>query len=133
LPTRLIEVGRSDDLESSLLLETNSAKGFYAALSYCWGTFGANCLTTIDNLEAHKRRIPWERLPRTIQDAILVTWKLKIPYIWVDALCIIQTAHFETETRTSAHTGEWASEANKMSSVYQNAYITIAAGSAADC
>ncbi|KAF2815311.1 uncharacterized protein BDZ99DRAFT_377819, partial [Mytilinidion resinicola] len=72
-------------------------------------------------------------LPQTIKDAILVTWKLGIRYLWVDALCIVQKAVFDSKNGISIHDGEWAVEANNMASVYGNAYITIMAASAADC
>jgi hypothetical protein len=58
-------------------------------------------------------------LPQTIQDAITVSRKLGIKHIWVDALCIIQDS-----------TEDWEKESGRMASVYQNAFVTIAATSA---
>ncbi|KAF2807156.1 uncharacterized protein BDZ99DRAFT_392516, partial [Mytilinidion resinicola] len=32
----------------------------------------------------------WEALSMTVKDAILLTEKLEIPFLWVDRLCIVQ-------------------------------------------
>lgn len=77
--------------------------------------------TTADNLEHHKKRIPLERLPRTIQDAVMITRSLGITYLWVDVLCIIQD-----------NKDDWAKESARMADVYRNSVVTIAASSATD-
>lgn len=59
-------------------------------------------------------------LPRNFQDAITVTRLLGIRYLWIDSLCIIQ------DDKT-----DWEKEGSKMDRVYKNAYVTIAATSAA--
>jgi hypothetical protein len=61
-------------------------------------------------------RISYKQLPKTIRDAIDVTRALRIRYLWVDSLCIIQKddKHFEEE-------------APKMGSLYHHATVTIAA------
>ncbi|KAF2808877.1 HET-domain-containing protein [Mytilinidion resinicola] len=133
LPTRVIDVGQANEIDSIRLIETDGKQGEYAALSYCWGTSGSNYGTTINSLEEHKERIPWNRLARTIQEAILVTRELGLQYLYVDALCIIQKTLLEDDSGVRTHSGDWAVEAGKMASVYQNAFITIAAASAADC
>lgn len=55
-------------------------------------------------------------LPKTIQDAVTVTRQLRIKYLWIDALCIIQDDGPDKMR-----------EISKMGEVYQNAKITIAA------
>lgn len=54
------------------------------------------------------------RIPATIQDAIKFCERIGIPYLWVDALCIVQ------DDAISKHT-----EISKMDQVYANAYIAL--------
>ena len=61
-------------------------------------------------------------LPATIQDAIIVTRKLGLRYLWVDALCIFQDS-----------TSDKDAEIAKMDQIYQNARLTISAASAEKC
>ena len=133
MPSRLIYIGPSYDTSSIHLVDTNGDFFPYAALSYCWGSSGSNYTTTIDKLKGHKEHIPWKRLPRAIQDTILVTWGLGLHYLWVDALCIIQRAVLEHDHFQSIHTGDWDVEAEKMPFIYQSAQITIVAALASDC
>jgi hypothetical protein len=72
--------------------------------------------TTAENFEEHKSRIPYASLPRTLQDAVTIARRLKVPYLWVDALCIIQ-----------GDSDDWARESGKMCDVYSFAYLTISA------
>lgn len=72
-------------------------------------------------MHERKAAIDLWRLPKTIQDAVEVSRKLKVKYIWVDALCICQDDN-----------DEWARESAKMASIYSNAYVTIAAAGAED-
>ncbi|KAI9667784.1 MAG: hypothetical protein M1821_000603 [Bathelium mastoideum] len=65
--------------------------------------------------------IAMSELSQTLQDAIRVTRKLGLQFIWIDALCIIQK---EDDLR------DFKEESIKMAYYYGNAYITIAAGSA---
>lgn len=90
----------------------------YAALSYCWGGH-LPLRTTRLNVDKHRDAISWTALPRTFQDAISVTRKLSISYIWIDSLCIIQD---DTE--------DWEQEAVLMANVYQYAIITLSAATA---
>ncbi|KAL9084537.1 MAG: hypothetical protein Q9165_008040 [Trypethelium subeluteriae] len=57
--------------------------------------------------------------PQTLQDAIIITRKLEIPYLWIDAICIKQDSE-----------DDWAREASKMRDVYRGAFVTIAAACA---
>jgi hypothetical protein len=92
-------------------------KGQYAALSHCWG--GSQPLRTLtENLDDMKTGIEWICLPNTFQDGITVACRLKILYIWIDSLCIIQDSK-----------EDWEIESSKMWAYYNNAYITISASS----
>jgi hypothetical protein len=93
----------------------------YAALSYCWGGPSTNTLRkeTYPTLLSDK---PIQTLPRTIQDAIHVTQKLGIRFLWVDSLCIIQDDEDDKATQIL-----------QMADIYKGAQVTIAASSASGC
>lgn len=61
-------------------------------------------------------------LPATIRDAIYVTRKLGLRYLWVDAFCILQ-----------GDKDDWEAESAQMCNVYANSYITICAARATSC
>ncbi|KAE9375964.1 HET-domain-containing protein [Stipitochalara longipes BDJ] len=118
LPTRVIDVGTIDS-QPKLHLSKPNEQGQYLALSYCWGGHQTSS-TTSETLLENTKGLRIERLPKTIQDAIQVTQKLGIPYLWVDALCIIQDSPHDK-----------AIEIESMGTIYKNATATIAAVSAA--
>lgn len=99
LPTRLLWVGDPDDQHYSLdVLRLATTKGFkgvkYAALSHCWGKLLTDIkkqLRTItDNISRREAGFNFWEVPKTFQDAVEVTRELRIPYIWIDSLYIIQ-------------------------------------------
>ncbi|KAH8589841.1 heterokaryon incompatibility protein-domain-containing protein, partial [Bisporella sp. PMI_857] len=92
----------------------------YAALSYCWGSTEFVTLSK-SNISSFKAGIDINTLPETIHDAIQVARSLRIPYLWVDSLCIIQDSLEDK-----------AEEISKMSEIYQNATITLSAASSKD-
>ncbi|KAH6653240.1 heterokaryon incompatibility protein-domain-containing protein, partial [Truncatella angustata] len=93
----------------------------YVALSYCWG--GPQPVeTTKATLHRHLNALPMERLPQTIKDAIAVTRGLKVKYLWVDALCIIQDSLEDK-----------AIEISRMTDIYNLSHVTISASTAATC
>jgi hypothetical protein len=51
--------------------------------------------TTSVTLESHQREVSLAKFPRTLRDAIEVTVSWSIPYIWIDAVCIIQGDTFD--------------------------------------
>ncbi|KAM7212198.1 Heterokaryon incompatibility protein (HET) domain containing protein [Rhypophila decipiens] len=131
LPTRLIDLGPSSEKSGHVrLIETcNLAAPLaaelyrYIALSYRWGE-GNRLLTTKATYSQRQTAIEVESIPKTIRDAVLVTRRLGIRYLWVDALCIIQDDE-----------QDWKKEAARMGDIYMNALCTIAAHAAdhADC
>ncbi|KAL8835097.1 MAG: hypothetical protein Q9170_003453 [Blastenia crenularia] len=104
------------------LSASDGSAGKYACLSYCWGTEGHSLQLNRSNLVALHEKIPLELLSRSIQDAIHVTRKLGINYLWVDALCIIQDAADDKER-----------EIQRMDQIYINACLTVAAANSDDC
>lgn len=60
--------------------------------------------------------IPSGHIPKTYHDAITVAQELGIPFLWIDSLCIVQD-----------DTDDWEREALRMTSVYENAVVTLSA------
>lgn len=127
LPTRLIAVLNDEGfavdpflVETASISRTACHDTRYISLSHCWGS-SRPMTTTRDNYKDHLSSIPWDFLPRTFQDAILVARALGVRFIWIDSLCITQDD------------GEdWAREASMMAGIYENAWLTIAATAAVD-
>lgn len=121
LPTRVIDVGPPDgSQEPRLYITSEGETGIYVALSHCWGkqpTLVAKSAT----LDAMIREIPFCSIPKTFADAIRVTRRLSIRFLWIDSLCIIQDL-----------IQDWTIESTKMRDVYANSFLTIAAAMAAD-
>ena len=116
LPTRVLdlEVGLSQDCIR--LVNMQGESGRYICLSHCWGKTRNKCLTTKASLEANEASIPVDQLPLSMQDAIIVTRKFGIRYLWIDSLCIVQDS-----------LEDWSHEAAQMASIYESAYLTIGA------
>jgi hypothetical protein len=106
------------DVERSRLVQTMSICQ-YAALSYVWGTVpnfrltkeNKDVLMAPDGIEQI-----WGMLPRTIRDAILLTRKLRLRYLWVDALCLIQNDPKDFELGVAV-----------MDQVFERSWLTIIA------
>ena len=121
LPTRLIDIGNGISPQNPrLFIPAAGASGRYAALSYCWGIAQNNILTKA-NLKDKTEKIPLSDLPKTIHDAVEITQKLGLQYLWVDALCIIQDS-----------VKDWQTESANMGNIYNNAFFTIQASGAKD-
>ncbi|KAK0702658.1 heterokaryon incompatibility protein-domain-containing protein [Lasiosphaeris hirsuta] len=101
----------------------------YAALSYVWGRAGSD-EEFFKTLRANvtERELPGffaredsqRRLPTTIRDAMTVTRRIGLRYLWVDSLCIVQ----------DDSGSDWLEAIRKMDVVYGAAYVVIcAAGS----
>lgn len=115
-PTRLLDVGTLPSSPVKLCkTSSDNTTGPYVTLSHCWGTSQMYKLTR-SNITALSNEIPLRKLPRTFVDAIEITRRLGIRYIWIDSLCIIQDS---TEDRLN--------EVALMESVYSNSHCNIAA------
>lgn len=89
LPSRLVSVGYPGD-EKVYLKETKGEKSAYVTLRYVWGGPGTIPKTSTANIEERRNGMLVKSLPKTLQDFITITRKLNVPYVWIDALCIIQ-------------------------------------------
>ncbi|KAG8670949.1 hypothetical protein FPOAC2_04239 [Fusarium poae] len=130
LPTRLIDVGTQDKdilrlIESQTEYPRDGMKPLYSILSYRWGEGNRSARTTQNNMEQRKKKMDLREFPKTIRDAIEITRRMKIRYLWVDAVCIIQPDN-------DGETEDWMKESANMATYYSNSYICIAASSAED-
>jgi len=117
LPTRVLDVSNPDFVK---LVETSGQRGTYVTLSHRWG--GSGVITTeLSTIETRKSGIPLTQLPKTFSDAVQIVRRLKLRYLWIDSLCIIQDSP-----------ADWENESSKMADVYANSYLTIAASSSRD-
>ncbi|KAF8854964.1 HET-domain-containing protein [Acephala macrosclerotiorum] len=128
LPTRLLDLGPGSGCLDPVLLDStshlSSIQGSsdaspigYATLSHCWGKpSGGQLVTTSENLNRWKQRIPTSALSKTFADAIEIVRSLQQRYLWIDSLCIIQDSP-----------EDWAFESSRMSDIYSNSTINIAA------
>ena len=121
LPSRVLDLGPPEGDEEPRLVETAGyPEGNWAALSHCWGGPQHHPLkTTRKNLSRHMNGIPISSLPKTFLDAIIITKTLRLRYLWIDSLCIIQDDE-----------NDWLAESKNMGVLYERAVITLAASSA---
>jgi hypothetical protein len=117
LPSRVIDVGDGNQ-PPRLYLSNPGDRARYVALSYCWGE-DQPYMTKKSNLQEKTMAIPMAELGQTIQDAIVTNRKIRIPYIWIDALCIIQD---DEDGKMNEISG--------MGDLYRRATVCIAAASA---
>jgi Heterokaryon incompatibility protein (HET) len=117
LPTRVIDIGESGSTSSCRLYEPKGEIAEYVTLSHCWGNDPSQILKTdASTLKDYTTCIVWESLSKTFQDAISITRRLGIRYIWIDSLCIIQN-----------DVADWERESANMANIYQKSYLTLAA------
>lgn len=116
-PTRLLYIGGEKDFIR--LRDTTGWKDpiSYAALSHCWGD-GKPLSLLEERLDSFKERIDLCELPNTFKDGIAVAQELKLQYIWIDSLCIIQD-----------NDADWEAEAAQMENIYRQAFLVITTGS----
>ncbi|RKL41456.1 hypothetical protein BFJ72_g5348 [Fusarium proliferatum] len=117
LPTRVLDLSEIRLHKHVKLLSTGNLRGRYIALSHCWGS-SQPLRTTLRTFLQHQQGILVKLLPLTFQHAIHICHELGIQYLWIDSLCIIQD-----------DPSDWEVEAERMSEVYANSWLTVAASS----
>lgn len=120
-PTRLLDLDQYSNTGDVVLVEvdkTPEKRIPYATLSHCWGSSRSRGpLTTVTaNLASRKELIRFNELPPTFQDAVKSTRKLRIRYLWIDSLCIIQDSK-----------NDWEKEAARMGEIYAGSVCTLCA------
>ena len=110
-PSRLLRI---QSRKPELRLETvGDTPCDYASLSYCWGAPQEQMLTS-SNKTKYEDGMDIKALPQTIQDAIRVTRKLGLKYLWVDSLCIIQDDEDDKEAQV-----------RQMDAIFNQSTVTI--------
>lgn len=121
LPTRVIEVTREGGRQRPYLRYTEGLHGAYITLTHRWNDGTELCKTTTENYEERLLGGEFGELPQLFWDALVITERLGIKYIWIDSICIIQ----------KGDDADWGREAPKMAQYYQFSIFTLA-GTAED-
>ncbi|PQE03108.1 heterokaryon incompatibility protein [Rutstroemia sp. NJR-2017a BVV2] len=124
LPSRLIDVAEHE--EDIRIVETEISaidkEVRYAALSHCWGPPELIPIRTLKvNVQNTPYDITYQSLSKTFKDAVTITRKLGLRYVWIDSLCIVQD-----------DIDDWNRESKIMGNIYANCYVNIVASDAAD-
>ncbi len=119
MPHRVLEI--TQERATAVRLITTSGKvDKYVALSDRWGS-SESTFTTKKTLRDRMTNIAFEDLDKMYQDAVTVTTKLGLRYLWINALCIVQDDE-----------EEWKAQVAVMGSIFQGAKLKIGASSADD-
>ncbi|PHH89507.1 hypothetical protein CDD83_5879 [Cordyceps sp. RAO-2017] len=131
LPTRVLDVGNmkskvpnGSNPKVRLKVNTTITHAPYLAPSYCRGEQPEPrapvqpLLLRKDTLRDLMNEVKPENLQKSIADAVFVTRELGFRNLWIDALCLIQDCPIDK-----------AKEISRMTSIYKNAAITMAASS----
>ena len=119
MPTRVLDVGDGEQVHLQLVESRHLAVGTeYMTLSHCWG--GLKIMTLQQSsFEKMKTQIDQGKLTMAFQHAIEYTRRMRIRYLWIDSLCIIQDS-----------LKDWQQEAARMGSYYQKSWCNLAASKA---
>ncbi|EIW60372.1 HET-domain-containing protein [Trametes versicolor FP-101664 SS1] len=115
-PYRLVDVGNDNSVDPKIIvMDFSRPVPPYLTLSHCWG--GAKILRLLlGNIDILRKGIPMHELPKTFQDAVVITRRLGYQYIWMDSLCIIQDSP-----------SDWKTNAAIMGEIYAGSVCTVAA------
>lgn len=119
LPTRVLEI-QGPGTKIKLYSSHKGEMAPYVCLSHCWGK-SQLIRTLLSNVNKHIEGIELNALPLTFQQAIQVTARLGLKYLWIDSLCIIQDS-----------LEDWQREGSVMDQIYTGATLTLAAAFAKD-
>ena len=118
LPARLLKVerlaGEENPTTTLCAVDVNEIHP-YVALSHSWAV-SRPIKTTSENLLERQRGIPWKELPEAYRDTIILSLQLRLEYIWIDSLCIVQGDRVD-----------WEKESPKMGVIYAKAHVVFAA------
>jgi len=115
IPRRLINISKP---RRPRLVHRTENSHRYVTLSYKRGT-ESMYVTNKANKRNHYNSIPYLQLPRTIQDAIHVTYELGFRYLWIDSLCLVQDDKKDLDC-----------EIDRMGDIYRSSTLTIFAEAA---
>ncbi|KAI1413399.1 HET-domain-containing protein [Hypoxylon sp. FL1857] len=116
MPKRVLNLSNN-----RVVLQIDVKPSPYACLSHCWGPSHSPIKTLLSTITDFQSEIPWKQLSKTFQDAVDICRRLRVDYLWIDSLCIIQDS-----------AEDWNEESVKMADIYENAFFTIAATKSKD-
>ena len=126
-PSRVIEISHDANsnaytklCETARLEKSVGSSLRYATLSHRWGSDDHGRLIRA-NYQEYLQNIPPDVLSNVFTDAIRIARRLGLRYIWIDAFCIVQDSK-----------EDWSQEALRMSLIYSNAIVNIAATASKD-
>ncbi|KAI0406318.1 HET-domain-containing protein [Xylaria palmicola] len=120
MPKRVLHISSDDSCTTyAVRISVNEPPAPYVALSYCWGG-DQPYKTTKARIESGQLDLTWERIPKTIQDAVKSTLSLGVEYLWIDAFCIIQDDD-----------SDFTLQMAEVPTIYARSIITIGASRAA--
>ena len=94
----------------------------YMTLSHCWGGAASQIPSLVKGTyEQYMHQISVASLPRTFQDTIRLARHLRIQYLWIDSLCIVQDSE-----------RDWLEQAALMGEIYRGSYLNVAATKSPD-
>ncbi|RSL40661.1 hypothetical protein CEP53_013232 [Fusarium sp. AF-6] len=120
-PTRLLDLNAPEAAMKLIISKETPPAGPYVTLSHRWGNHVYEQLTSHSE-GRFKTSIDISTLPRVFQDAINMTRRLNVRYLWVDSLCIKQ----------DKECGDWQVEALQMGNVYAHSYLNLSASYATE-
>lgn len=125
IPKRLVDVSSGTAcliMREDVLQSDCNSRLKYAALSYCWGSAGSQAKTTVATLRDRQAGISETEMPPVLRDSIQVTRALGIPFLWIDALCILQDDH-----------SDWEQQCGEMHNIYGSAEFTLCVANSRSC
>lgn len=120
MPSRVLYISGTAE-KPTIRLSTDHPTVPYVTLSYCWGA-DQPAKTTRANFSSYLSNIAFSTLPATIRDAAIVTLRIGLSYLWVDAMCIIQDDQEDVMVQIA-----------QMHAIYHSSWVTIAAAEAMTC
>lgn len=119
-PLRLIDL---DFQRPRLVLAKDLRRSVeYAVLSHCWGVEPFLVLTQDQIPTYQKEGFSLSELPLNFRDVIQICRWLRIRYLWIDSLCIIQSG--------SKYHKDWARHVHIMRRIYASAILCISTAAA---
>jgi hypothetical protein len=122
-PARLLKI--SNRTVKVIVTSEHDTKGPYATLSHCWGEIPPRRKLTPDNCHVFASGVDVFDLESTYRNALLTVRSMGIQYLWIDLFCILQGDDAKSKA-------DWASESQKMDSVYSEGCLNISAACAPD-
>lgn len=120
IPSRLLElqIDRFDKMFRLVERQHVQPEERYITLSHCWGSTPSNpdLILLEDTFRKLKEYQTLSVLPNTFRDAFTIIERLRIRYIRIDRLCILQDSP-----------EDWQSESAAMGQIYKHGFLGISA------